>query len=378
MKKLLLIFAMALLMAAIFTTIAKPVPIEHKLINLHAADVLGDFPGIDQETVEIQAILLDMSDDPLLLLKAQAAFMRYPEMARNLFPLYAEEQGFRDILRRYGEDVLPPIQHFVSQPISTIEWINKASRQYQAAKRYFAGTPAPKELPEPDTQASNERKDLTPEERGWYAVNFIESEGHDFLGQFIVDNQGKTQWIGTERVLEGLNQFFASGIRDLERNYRSGTEITASDVGWASVDMLIFASAVKVLQAGRVAAVTTKSASRGTRSAALAARVTRSGKMVLNSARYAKWPLAVGAGYLVITHPSLINDLLAGVADVLGYPVLAVQFAGWLLLLIPALYIGSWLLWLLAPVLMVLFRALSLLVAALSGRRHRQSGYGKL
>ena len=372
MKKLLLICSMALLMAAVFSTIAQPVPIEQKLINIHARDVLGDFPGIAQESVEIQAILLDMSDNPLLLLKARAAFIRYPVMARNLFPLYAAEPEFRDILRLYGEDILPPIQHFVSRPISTIEWMNKIAGSYEAFKQFFF------DAPEAESQALANVKELSPEERGWYAVNFIQSEGHDFLGQFIVDNQGATKWIGTERVLEGVNQFFASGIRDLERNYRSGNEISAGDIGWASVDVLVFASAVKVLRVGRAAAVTTKGASRGTRSAALAARVTRSGKMVLSGARYAKWPLMIGAGYLVITHPSIINDLFAGVADVLGYPVIAVQFLGWLLLLIPALYIGSWLLWLLAPLLMALFRALSHLVAALSGRRHRHSGYGKL
>lgn len=375
MKKLLLICATALLLAAVLSTIAQPVPIEHKLINIHARDVLGDFPGIEQESVEIQAILLDMSDDPLLLLKAQAAFMRYPDMARALFPLYASEPEFQDILRRYGEEVLPPIRHFVNQPISTIEWMNKASRQYQAAKRFLTGLP---EASEPDNKQPNERSNLSPEERGWYAVNFIQSEGHDFLGQFVVDSQGTTQWIGTERILEGLNQFFASGIQDLERNYRSGNEVTAGDIGWASVDVLVFASAVKVLQVGRATAVATKGASRGTRSAALAARVTRSGKLALRSARYAKWPLFIGAGYLVVTHPSLINDLFAGVAEVLGYPVAAVQFLGWLLLLIPVLYIGSWLLWLLAPLLMALLHALSHLVATLSGRRHRHSGYGKL
>ncbi|GGE55570.1 hypothetical protein GCM10011533_05040 [Streptosporangium jomthongense] len=375
LKKLLLICAVAIVMAAVFSTVSQPVPIEQKLINIQANDVLGDFPGIEQEPVEIQAILLDMADDPLLLLKAQAAFMRYPDMARALFPLYATEPEFRDILRRYGEEILPPIQHFVSQPINTIEWMDKASRQYQAAKRFFTGDP---EAPETDSQSSDNGENLSPEERGWYAVNFIQSEGHDFLGQFVVDNQGATQWISTERVLEGLSQFFASGIRDLEKNYRSGNEITAGDVGWASVDALIFVSAVKVLRVGRATAATTKGASRGTRSAALAARVTRSGKMVLSSARYAKWPLAIGAGYLVITHPGIINDLLAGVAEVLGYPVIAVQFAGWLLLLIPALYIGSWLLWLLAPLLMWLFQALSHLVATLSSRSRRGSGYREL
>ena len=82
MKKLLLICAMALLMAAVFSTIAQPVPIEQKLIDIHARDVLGDFPGIEQGPVEIQAILLDMSDDPLLLLKAQAAFIDKPGQIR--------------------------------------------------------------------------------------------------------------------------------------------------------------------------------------------------------------------------------------------------------------------------------------------------------
>ncbi|MDN6320592.1 MAG: hypothetical protein L0J77_12560 [Marinobacter sp.] len=375
MKKLLLICGLALLMAAIFSAIAKPVPIEQKLINIHAQDVLGDFPGIEQEPVEIQAILLDMSDDPLLLLKAQAAFMRYPDMARNVFPLYAAEPEFQNILRQYGEGILPPIQHFVSQPISTIEWMNNASRQYQAAKRFFTGEP---ESSKPDNQPSSDGKKLSPEERGWYAVNFIQSEGHDFLGQFVVDSQGATQWIGTERVLEGVNQFFASGIRDLERNYRSGSEITAGDVGWASVDVLIFASAAKVLRVGRTAAVATKGASRGTRSAALAARVSRSGRMVLRSARYAKWPLMVGASYLVIAHPSIINDLFAGIADVLGYPVVAVQFVGWLLLLVPALYLGSWLLWLLAPLLVGLLRGASHLLAVLSGRYRRGPQYWRL
>lgn len=374
-KKLLLIFGLALLLAAVFSITANPVPIEQKLIQVHASDVLGDFPGIEEEPVEAQAILLDLADDPLLLLKARAAFLRYPDMARTLFPLYGAEPEFQDILRRYGENILPPIQHFVSRPIGSIELMNKAAQRYQAVKQYFT---APSDGAAPGNAPPEPSRELSPEERGWYAVNFIESEGHDFLGQFIVDAQGDTQWVGTERVLEGLNQFFASGIRGLETNYRAGEEITAGDIGWASVDVLVFASAAKVLRMGRAAAVTTKGASRGTRSAALAARISQSGRLVLSSARYAKWPVIIGAGYLVIAHPSLINDVLAGVADVLGYPVMAVQFVGWLLLLIPAFYLGSWLLWFLAPLLTGLLRTADFVLCRLTGRGHHRSGYGEL
>ncbi|MCM0612942.1 hypothetical protein KFJ24_10715 [Marinobacter sediminum] len=375
MKKLFIICGLALILATVFSVFARPVPIEHKLIQIQAGDMLEDFPGIEQEPVGIQAILLDMADDPLLLLKAQAAFIRYPDMARKVFSLYGTEPEFQEILRRYGEMILPPIHHFLTRPIGTIELMNQTAQRYQAIKQFFSGN---EDNGNTANGAPGQYQELSPEERGWYAVNFIESEGHDFLGQFIVDAQGETQWIVTERMLEGLNQFFTSGIRGLETSYRSGEELTAGDIGWASVDVLVFASAVKVLRVGRAAAVTTRNASRGTRSAAFAARVSQGGRMVLNSARYAKWPVVIGAGYLVITHPSLISDVFAGIADVLGYPVLAVQFAGWFLLLVPVIYLSSWLIWLLGPLFMGLLRAAHFTLARLSGRGRRASGYGEL
>lgn len=364
-KKLVIICGMALLLATVFSVAVRPVPIEQRLIQIQARDALQGFPDIKQQPVEIQAILLDFADDPLLLIKAQAAFIRYPDMARSVFSLYGQEPEFQDILRRHGETVLPPIHHFMTRPIYTIELLNQADQRYQALKQFFTGAEKSADIP---GSPPGQYQRLSPQQRGWFAVNFIKHEGHDFLGQFIVDDQGETQWVVTERMLEGLNQFFTSGIRSLETKYRAGEELTASDVGWASVDVLVLTSAVKVLRMGRVAAVTTQNASRGTRSAALAARIGQGGRMVLNSARYAKWPMVIGAGYLVMTHPALVSDLLAGVADVLGYPVLAVQLAGWFLLLIPALYLGSWLLWLFGPMLMGVLRVAYFVLARLSGR----------
>ncbi len=366
-----MICGLALLLATVASVAVHPVPIEQKLIQIRAGDVLEGFPGIKQESLRVQAVLLDLADDPLLLVKAQAAFIRYPAMARKVFSRYGQEPEFQEILGRYGETILPPIHHFMTRPVQTIELINQADQGYQAIRQFFAGSQE-----SANTTDSAPYQRLTPEERGWYAINFIKREGHDFLGQFVVDAQGETQWIVSERMLEGLNQFFTSGIRSLETKYRAGEALTAADIGWASVDVLVLSSAVKVLHMGRTAAVTTQGASRGARSAALAARVSQGGRMVLTSARYAKWPLIVGAGYLVVTHPSIVSDVLAGVADVLGFPVLAVQLAGWLLLLIPALYLGSWLLWLFGPLLMGLLRAAHFILARLSGRVRRDSRYG--
>ncbi|WP_228257299.1 hypothetical protein [Marinobacter sp. NP-4(2019)] len=348
MKKFTVILGVGLLLAVFASYASRPVPIEQKLVSIQAREAWPGFDRISNEPIEVQAAVLDLGEDPVTRLKAQAALLVYPDMARTILPLYASEPEFREVLRTYGEQALPPIDFFLREPVSSIEWMNMAARQYQRAKDYVAelgGSPAAPE--EPATQDA-----LTPEERGWYAVNFIRNEGHDFLGQFVVDPEGETQWVQTERVTEGITRFFTSGIRQLEANYRTGEEISASDVGWASVDVLVFASAVKVIRAGRNVARTTQGARISTRSAALAARMTGGGRLLLSSARYAKWPVIIGAGYLVVRHPSVINDFFAGVADVLGVSPLAIQIAGWLIILIPAMYIVSWLL---RPV-MTLFR----------------------
>ncbi|HEY9119648.1 MAG TPA: hypothetical protein VIN33_07805 [Marinobacter sp.] len=359
MKKAMVVMGVALMIAALASYASRPVPVEQRLISIQAREALPGFDEIRNEPVEVQAAILDLGDDPLVLVKAQAALLSYPAMARTILPLYASEPEFRDVLRTYGESALPPIHYFISQPVSSIEWMNKAARQYQRAKAYLS------ELQGNESAPLEETAPLSPEERGWYAVNFVRNEGHDFLGQFVVDASGQTQWVQTERVTEGISQFFTSGVRQLETDYRTGEEISASDIGWASVDVLVFASAVKVLRAGRAAAKATQGARLTTRSAALAARITGSGRLILRSARYAKWPVIVGAGYLVVTHPSLINDFFAEVADVLGVSPVAFQIAGWLIILVPALYLLSWLLW---PAI-ALLRGLLAALYLLAGRR---------
>lgn len=363
MKKLFLIVGLAVLIAVISTASSNPMPVEERLIRVQAEDILGEFPDLENEPLELQAALLDMAQDELLLLKARAAFLRYPEMTRELFPLYGPEQEFREILRSYSENILPPIYYFLSRPIGSIELMNTAASKYQNLRDFLTGNG---ESPEKQTTAGTDS--LLPAERGWYAIQFIKSEGHDFLGQFVVSQEGEVTWVRTERILENVNQFFASGIRNLEIQYRTGADISAADIGQASVDVLIFASALKMLRAGRALAVSTKGAARGTRSATLSTRLANSGRMVLNSGRYAKWPALIGGGYLLVAHPGIINDILTEVADILGYPAWLIQFLGWLLLLVPVLYIASWVMRLLLRPTIVLLNGL---VSVLSGMIRR-------
>jgi len=362
MKQFFIIFVTAALLSILISMASTAVPLEQKLIRIHTLDKLDDFPGIEQESIELQAALADMSHDPLLVLKAKAALLRYRAMSIELLSIYGSEPEFQEVFREYGESALPAIQYFVSNPINSIEWMNKAGRQYEAFKMWFETN---NEL---NIQSQVSTSDLTPTERGWKAIGFIRAEGHDFVGQFVVDPEGEVQWLTSERVMEGLTQFFGSGIRQLEQRYRMDEQIEVSDIGWATLDVLVFASAVKVLRVGKTVSASTKTASRSTRSAALTARAISGGRLVLRGARYAKWPVLLGSAYLVIAHPSLINDFLAELAAAIGFPALLIQFLGWLCVLLPILLILRSLLWFIVPFCKAGLWSLAQLLAFISGR----------
>ncbi|WP_227663042.1 hypothetical protein [Marinobacter daqiaonensis] len=378
MKTAAILLVLAMLLAAFTAGVHDPQPLEHRLVRIQAHESLPGIPGLEDLPLELQAALLDLSDDPLVSLKARAAVIRYPDMAARVFPLYATEPEFHDILRRYGEAILPPLDYFLSNPVATIEAMNTIARRFDQARNYVerwgsddeGGTGQPSSPAEAEADAPSDQ--LTPEQRGWYAVNFIDAEGHGFLGQFEVAEDGSVHWIQTERISEGVTDFFTSGIRQLETRQRTGEEIRLSDIGWASVDVLLFTSAVKVLRAGRAVAATTRGASLSTRSAALAARVTGAGRMVLRSARYARWPVIIGAGYLVVRHPAVISDVLAEVARVVGLPAWFMQWLGWTLILLPLLVLARWLLIPLAALL----RALVPVLLWLAGKGRERFGRG--
>ena len=88
MRKLLLILGISVIVALLSTVTSRPMLIEERLIQIQAENTLREFPRIEKEPLEVQAALLDMADDELLLLKARAAYLRYPAMTREVFPLY--------------------------------------------------------------------------------------------------------------------------------------------------------------------------------------------------------------------------------------------------------------------------------------------------
>lgn len=363
MRKTHLLIGLSVLTALAITFTARTMPIEDRLAEIHVKKALPEFAdSLATESPEIQWLMLEYADDRLLLLKAQAALLKYPEIAREVLPLYGYEPEFRKILTEYGEQVLLPVHHFLNNEIWSVSALHYTSTKYSQAKeaagrtfrRQSEAAANDSEEPAMEGEAVKEDSGLTDIQRGWYAVNFIEAEGYDFLGQFVVDASGQSRWVQSERFVEGVTAIFTGGVRDLEAKWRADEERTLAGYGWAGLDLVFIGAGLKLARAGKSVATAGKVTTRASRGLSVTARFSRIGGTLMKHARWAKWPAGIGVGVLAITNPGLINDALALLADVFGLPAWLVQLVGWSLILFPVLAVVSVLFkYLVRPVILV-------------------------
>lgn len=332
MKKLLLFLIVATLLATAASQAWETKPLEASLVRLQLKESLPAFaPALENEPLPVQAVFLDYADDPVLLFKAQAALLKHPGLTRRILPVYGHEPEFREILRDHGDSILLPIDYFMNNKVRTLEVRRYIKRQTDR----FLGPDDDTDETTAATAPDQATAQLTPEQRGWYAVHFILNEGHAFLGQFALDAQGKTRWIQSQRLLGETGSFFLGGIRALETKTQTGEKLGASDLAWAAVDVFVVSSTFKLLRIGKAAAT-------GSRATA-ASRLARIGRPGINAAKYSAGLTTLAIAYIAARHPSMINNALATVAKFFDLPVLPTQMMGWILILLPLLYVGSWL-----------------------------------
>ena len=332
--KALLLAGLAVISAAAFTMGPTTPVYEDQLLEVAARQTFGDLaPQVTGEPPEIQALLLDYADNEPLLLQARLALLRYSDLAHRILPVYGDEPEFQEVLLKYGEAALPPVAYFMDNELTSLEIHRTLGKWMDQIKRLY-GQPVATETPNtlPDT-ASEPDAELTAEERGWYAIHFLLEDGHDLLGQFTISQDGKADRVQTERVMEGLTDFFFGGIRNLETRHRQGDGIEGSDLGWAALDVVVIAGSVKLLKALRATRAATPvaaSASAGGFSARVAMFGSRvlahGGRLGISIARLGAIPAAV---YLMIRYPSLVNATLAEFANWLGVEPWLAQFLFW-------------------------------------------------
>jgi hypothetical protein len=335
-------------------------PYENELLEVAVDQSFGDLaPQVMEEPPEIQALLLDYADDEPLLLQARLALIKYPDLAHRILPIYGNEPVFQEVLLKYGEAVLPPIAYFMDHDLTSLEmrrtlneWLDKIQLMYGQPDTQDEDISVPQTAPESSTR-------LTPEERGWYAIHFLVEEGHDLLGQFTISPDGTVDWVQTERVMEGLTDFFFGGIRNLEVKWHEETEIEGADWGWAALDVAVIAGSVKLLRAFRTAKAARPAAAAAStggfsgRVAVFGSRVlARGGRLGVSIARLGAIPAAV---YLMIRYPSLVNATLAEFANWLGIEPWLVQSLFWFVAI-----------WIILTLSIFLLRPLSLALRGLS------------
>lgn len=381
---------MAVILAIIAASVWPALPLSQRLSALRVDALLQQAPALRKETPAVLAVVAGYQHDDLLLLQARSALLQTPVLARKLLPIYGHDAMFRQALARWGSEALLPIAYFYDHQIATLVARRYVGHHYQQVKqhiqqqleRWLGDADKPQSMgamavtaatPGAEQLAS---QSLTPKARGHYAIGLIQRDGLRFMSQFQWQVGGQVLWLQSQRAIEDVGDFLVGGIRRVEVKTRTNQAVTGGDIGWALVDIAAVAwpllktadllHGAALARAGRLAADTKL----GTRGAAglgkkgqhLARGESRWGKLADTGAATARvagrgagfvwrYRLLVGAGvvWMAVTHPGIISDLLARLADWWGLPTLPVVMAGWFLLLWPLLYVLHWLGRLLLP-----------------------------
>lgn len=349
MRPWLIIVVSAVVIAGLASAVASHEPFETKLVRLEAQRALPVLASsLKQESPELNALFLSYAENEALWMSASLAILRYGDVAREVLVEYGLSPQFQKVLTRFGADTVLPISYFRTHDVATLRAQHWIGEHYQQLSRWWSDA---------EGDADGE---FTPHRRGQMGIALLDVNGHALLNQFVVNDQNEVAWLQGERVVAGVGDFFTSGLRDLESQWRQGEEIGAGDIGWAGVDILVMASTVKVLRAGRAARAARLSSieAQGARTS-LRQGVLITGGRFAALPRMAKVAAVAGTAYVVIRHPSLVSALGANLSSWLGWPVWLSQFLVWLIVLLPALilvrFVYRWflvpLLWLLAPLI---------------------------
>lgn len=367
MKIGLSILLFALVAAGVLSAVASPEPFEPRMVRLETQRALPSLAeGLSEESPAINTVFLAYADRPALWAAAWLAIRNHGDLGREALLDFGLDPGFQQVLVRFGADAVLPVVYYRDHDIATLRaqhWLG--SRYRQASDRLASwwrdDADAVGESSEREGQlvgGDSDHRDgnpveepvLTPARRGQVAIAILQAEGHAFLQQFVVTPDDEVSWLQSERLLSDVGDFFTSGLRDLESQWRQGETIGVADIGWAGVDLLVMTSAVKVLRAGRAVRVGAAAEGQGARAAGRG--VLAGGGRFVSLSRAAKVAAVAGTAYVVVRHPSLVSALGANVARWLGWPMWLGQFLIWLVVLLPLLIVARFVYrWIVAPLL---------------------------
>lgn len=356
-----LLLTLALALASTIAAATTEASYEDRLVEVALRQTHApEGKSVAAQPIAVKALLLDYDHE--LAFKAQLGLEKYGDDAQDVLLRFGDDPTFQAVLRQYGENTIPVMAYFVQNDIASIRLIylaqQKSDTAITAAKALWDRFWQPQPLEAPRTSDADIAT-YGPDLRGQRAIAMVAREGHAFLGQFVLNADGKAVWVQTERALEGMKSFFFSGAIHLEKKYQSGQPLEAVDVLSAGMDVFVVAGAFKALKFLRTTQQV-RAVGVMKRSQLLGAPLLRRSTL----GRYAmQYGVIAGTAYLVVQHPSLLSGIFVTLGQWLGISPLWAKTLGWSALLAPLLW----------PLLSLLGVALSgagrLLMAAGQGLR---------
>jgi hypothetical protein len=325
-KTLLLAFLAAAVLAGMLTSIAKPRNgFEEDLARLEAVvscplkqEVLEHVP------TDVVAVCAKYGDVAFRIAE------RYPEKAPRLFALYGDLPQWKEVLDRYGHEVVPVVWHFQqgSKEIQVRQALGRAVEDVLHGERPLFKI-----------------EDMTPEQFGYVAILMLEDRGYDLLGQFEFMDGGVRRR-PVERALSTLKELFLGGVSQLERVLVRGERWPSfGEIGFAALDVAVVAGGISAITRLRIAGEAAEDARAATRfgrltavevgSEAIGSSAMTVGRKVLPAAA------VLGVAYVAVTHPHIVTGAGQWIAEKAGMSPWVGAFGIWLVLLVPIMMLVS-------------------------------------
>jgi hypothetical protein len=325
-KTLLLAFFTAAVLAGTLTSLARPRHgFEQDLAQLDALvscplkeDVLKSIP------TDVVAVCAKYGDVAFRIAQ------RYPDKAPRLFALYGDLPQWKEVLDRYGHEVIPLVWYFQqgSKEIQVRQALGRAVEGLLHGERPVFKI-----------------EDMTPEQFGYVAILMLDDRGYDLLGQFEFKD-GEARRRPVQGVLSTLKELFFGGVSQLERVLVRGERWpTFGEIGSAALDVAVVAGGMSAITRLRIAGEAAEDARAATRFGRLSALEVSSGAIgdsVMTVGRKVVPAAAVvGVAYLAVSHPHIVTGAGQWIAERVGVAPWVGAFGIWLLLLIPIMMVIS-------------------------------------
>jgi hypothetical protein len=308
-------------------------------LALYAGFILATQGGA---SFELEAVKADMKEAGP---QYEAALVQYPQASPRVYALYGHTPELHEVFRQYGHNQIVPI---IEKCLDEGDTLLELGSQFDE----LMSSPLNKKL---------EVSKVEPAECGWRAILLTRAAGNDFLGQYVIDNEGKAHLLPGNSVLAIMKRLTTSGLQGLEKKLVLGASPTPAEWGLAALDIAV------VGLAGKAVATAAKRGIAQVVRPTIAYKLTtaRAGMMSFARAfapRIAKLATIGGVAYLAVYHPHVITGAAGVIADTLGVSPLPVQTLVWGVIL----FIPLWILVTLSVFLRSALRILTFPIARLA------------